>query len=259
MEALKASLARRQARGRAEVEGVVKLLAGTSGYAFKEWKGSFYPNDLHDDAMLGHYASAVSHGRDQQHLLSAAEGERAHDWAAQVPERFTFAIKASQRITHHAGSSPNALDSLDFLLKNTRRLGPARPDALPAAAEPEAGHSDRLRAISRRCCQPTGSSRSSSGTRAGSTTRCTTRCAQKTSRCASSSSRTSRRPSWRRRSWGYLRLHRFDYDDAALARTGRRRSRRNRGATPTSSSSTTRGKAAATRRGRVPQGVLGPA
>ncbi|MDB4870994.1 MAG: hypothetical protein JWL97_1998, partial [Gemmatimonadales bacterium] len=35
----------------------MKLLAGTSGYAFKEWKGAFYPKELKDDGMLGYYAS----------------------------------------------------------------------------------------------------------------------------------------------------------------------------------------------------------
>ena len=34
----------------------MKLLAGTSGYSFKEWKGNFYPADLKDDGMLGYYA-----------------------------------------------------------------------------------------------------------------------------------------------------------------------------------------------------------
>jgi uncharacterized protein YecE (DUF72 family) len=35
----------------------VKLLAGTSGYSFKEWKGSFYPADLKSDQLLGFYAT----------------------------------------------------------------------------------------------------------------------------------------------------------------------------------------------------------
>ena len=34
----------------------MNLLAGTSGFAFKEWKGPFYPADLKDDGMLGFYA-----------------------------------------------------------------------------------------------------------------------------------------------------------------------------------------------------------
>ena len=47
MEALKASLAatpkREAEKASRRSEGVVKLRAGTSGFAFKEWKGSFYP------------------------------------------------------------------------------------------------------------------------------------------------------------------------------------------------------------------------
>jgi uncharacterized protein YecE (DUF72 family) len=35
----------------------LKLLAGTSGYSFKEWKGTFYPADLKADGMLSFYAT----------------------------------------------------------------------------------------------------------------------------------------------------------------------------------------------------------
>ena len=31
-----------------------KLFTGTSGFAYKEWKGSFYPEDLSDSKMLPH-------------------------------------------------------------------------------------------------------------------------------------------------------------------------------------------------------------
>jgi uncharacterized protein YecE (DUF72 family) len=30
----------------------MKLLAGASGYSFKEWKGNFYPDNIKPDAML---------------------------------------------------------------------------------------------------------------------------------------------------------------------------------------------------------------
>jgi uncharacterized protein YecE (DUF72 family) len=36
---------------------LTRLLAGTSGYAFKEWKGTFYPEDIKPDGMLGFYAT----------------------------------------------------------------------------------------------------------------------------------------------------------------------------------------------------------
>jgi uncharacterized protein YecE (DUF72 family) len=36
-----------------------KLWAGASGYAFKEWKGSFYPEKIQPEAMLGWYAERL--------------------------------------------------------------------------------------------------------------------------------------------------------------------------------------------------------
>ena len=33
----------------------MKLYVGTSGYAYKEWKGSFYPHELPAKRMLHYY------------------------------------------------------------------------------------------------------------------------------------------------------------------------------------------------------------
>ena len=35
------------------------VLAGASGYAYKLWKGSFYPEDLPDSEMLPYYAERL--------------------------------------------------------------------------------------------------------------------------------------------------------------------------------------------------------
>ena len=116
----------------------MKLLAGTSGYAFKEWKGAFYPEDLKDDGMLGFYASKFPTVEINNTFYRLPKENVLQDWAAQVPRRFTFALKASQRITHHARLKEESADTVDFLLKNTavaRR--PARPDFVPAAAQSE--------------------------------------------------------------------------------------------------------------------------
>ena len=114
MEALKASLAgeaEQEREGRIEAQGVMKLLAGTSGYAFKEWKGTFYPEDLKDDGMLGFYASKFPTVEINNTFYRLPKENVLQEWAAQVPETFTFAIKASQRITHYArlkAESPSA-------------------------------------------------------------------------------------------------------------------------------------------------------
>jgi uncharacterized protein YecE (DUF72 family) len=101
----------------------MRLLAGTSGYAFKEWKGAFYPDDLKDDAWLGYYASKFPAVEINNTFYRLPKESVLRDWAAQVPEQFTFSIKASQRITHHARLKPECADTLDFLLRNTSVLG----------------------------------------------------------------------------------------------------------------------------------------
>ncbi|HKS04872.1 MAG TPA: DUF72 domain-containing protein [Gemmatimonadaceae bacterium] len=101
----------------------MKLLAGTSGYAFKEWKGTFYPEDLKADAMLGFYAGKFPTVEINNTFYRLPKENVLLDWASQVPESFTFALKASQRITHHARIKPEAQSALEFLLKNTAALG----------------------------------------------------------------------------------------------------------------------------------------
>jgi len=101
----------------------VKVLAGTSGYAFKEWKGNFYPQELKDDGMLGYYASKFPAVEINNTFYRLPRENVLRDWAAQVPETFTFALKASQRITHFARLKEESSTLVDFLLKNTATLG----------------------------------------------------------------------------------------------------------------------------------------
>jgi uncharacterized protein YecE (DUF72 family) len=101
----------------------VKLLAGTSGYAFKEWKGAFYPADLKEDGWLGYYASRFPTVEINNTFYRLPKQSVLEEWASQVPEEFTFAIKASQRITHHARLKQDAADLVDYLLRTTGSLG----------------------------------------------------------------------------------------------------------------------------------------
>lgn len=101
----------------------MRLLAGTSGYAFKEWKGNFYPTELKDDGFLGYYATKFPTVEINNTFYRLPKENVLMEWAAQVPQNFTFALKASQRITHHARLKEEAADTVDFLLRNTAKLG----------------------------------------------------------------------------------------------------------------------------------------
>ena len=101
----------------------MNVLVGTSGFAFKEWKGPFYPEGLKDDAMLGFYSGRYPSVEINNTFYRLPKEHVLQDWAAQVPHGFTFAIKASQRITHFARLKPEAASALEFLLRNTATLG----------------------------------------------------------------------------------------------------------------------------------------
>lgn len=99
------------------------LRVGTSGFAFKEWKGVFYPEGLPDDEQLGYYASQFPTVEINNTFYRLPKEHVLADWASQVPSDFTFALKASQRITHFGRLKPESKSALDFLLANTAALG----------------------------------------------------------------------------------------------------------------------------------------
>ena len=101
----------------------MNVRVGTSGFAFKEWKGPFYPKDLKDDAMLEYYSGCYPTVEINNTFYRLPKEHVLQDWASQVPDGFTFAIKASQRITHFARLKPEAASALEFLLRNTVTLG----------------------------------------------------------------------------------------------------------------------------------------
>ena len=78
----------------------MRVLTGTSGYSYKEWKGLFYPEDLPADGMLRYYAEKLSAVEINNTFYRMPRAEVLSRWAEQVPDRFRFALKASQQITH---------------------------------------------------------------------------------------------------------------------------------------------------------------
>ena len=78
----------------------MRVLAGTSGFSYKEWQGPFYPEKLSSKAMLGFYAERLPIVEINNTFYRLPTVEMLAGWRAQVPEEFRFAIKAPRRITH---------------------------------------------------------------------------------------------------------------------------------------------------------------
>jgi uncharacterized protein YecE (DUF72 family) len=76
------------------------ILVGTSGWSYKEWKGSLYPAELSADDMLRHYATRFPTVEINNSFYRIPKEKVLLEWAEQVPAEFRFVLKASRRITH---------------------------------------------------------------------------------------------------------------------------------------------------------------
>ena len=100
----------------------MRVRVGTSGFSYKEWKGSFYPEDLPAAEMLRFYASRLPAVEINNTFYRMPRAEMLAQWAEQVPDGFRFALKAPQRITHHRRLK-DASDSVDFFFQVASTLG----------------------------------------------------------------------------------------------------------------------------------------
>lgn len=107
----------------------MKVLSGTSGWSFKEWKGGFYPKGLPDDQMLPSYASRLSTVEVNNTFYRMPKEKVLLEWAEAVPEGFKFSVKASQRITHHARLR-DVGENLQYFLRVCSSLGEKRGPSL---------------------------------------------------------------------------------------------------------------------------------
>ncbi len=100
----------------------MELRVGTSGFAFKEWKGSFYPEVIAADAMLTFYSSRLPTVEINNTFYRLPKASVVEAWASQVPAGFRFALKASRRITHFKRLK-DAGGETDYLLRTSAGLG----------------------------------------------------------------------------------------------------------------------------------------
>ena len=100
----------------------MRIRVGTSGWSYKEWKGSFYPSDLSSDGMLAYYATRLPTVEINNSFYRIPREKVLMDWAAQVPPEFRFILKASRRITH-INRLANQDDSLEYFMRTVNVLG----------------------------------------------------------------------------------------------------------------------------------------
>ncbi len=73
--------------------------------------------------MLAYYASNFPTVEINNTFYQLPKEKTLLDWAAKVPEQFSFAVKASQRITHFQRLKPESAEVAQYLVKTLDVLG----------------------------------------------------------------------------------------------------------------------------------------
>ena len=76
------------------------LYAGTSGFAYPNWKPQFYPAKMPAKDFLGHYAGRLNCVEINYTFRRLPAAATLASWVEATPAGFLFAVKANMRITH---------------------------------------------------------------------------------------------------------------------------------------------------------------
>jgi uncharacterized protein YecE (DUF72 family) len=197
----------------------MEILVGTSGYAYKEWRGSFYPGKLKEKDMLRYYAERLPTVEINNTFYRLPGRETLLRWADEVPPGFVFVLKASQRITHRQRLSPESKETVDYLFDVAsalgEKLGPVLFQTPPFLRKDAARLRDFLSLV------PPGrpvAFEFRHETWRDEEVRDVLRSRNAALVCADTEeSGEEGAPILPTADWGYLRLRRCDYDDAGLA------------------------------------------
>src|ERR1700688_4444524 len=79
---------------------MARLFAGTSGFAYPQWKPQFYPAKLPAAKFLEHYAQRLNSVEINYTFRHTPAPKTLENWVAATQPGFVFALKAHMRITH---------------------------------------------------------------------------------------------------------------------------------------------------------------
>lgn len=100
----------------------MRVRTGTSGFSYPAWEGHFYPPGTKRPDMLSFYAGKLGAVEINNTFYRMPKADLLERWRDSVPESFRFVLKASRRITHHQRLK-DADDSVEYLFNTAKVLG----------------------------------------------------------------------------------------------------------------------------------------
>ena len=100
----------------------MNIWIGTSGFQYAEWKGNFYPEALPAAKMLPFYAERLTTTEINYTFHRIPSPKTIDNWNTLTPEKFRFALKAPQKVTHFA-KLRDCTDTLRYFHQTVSALG----------------------------------------------------------------------------------------------------------------------------------------
>ena len=82
------------------IENPTKILIGTSGWTYDDWKGLFYPEKMPRNKWLEYYAGQFPTVEVNSTFYHPFTDQTYQNWSKRVPPDFKFVLKAPRLITH---------------------------------------------------------------------------------------------------------------------------------------------------------------
>jgi uncharacterized protein YecE (DUF72 family) len=101
----------------------MRVSAGTSGFSYKEWQGSFYPEKLPASRMLGFYTERLPTVELNNTFYRMPPDSLIQGWESKSPEHFRFVLKAPRSMTH-SRKLVDCAEPLARFVQVASRLGP---------------------------------------------------------------------------------------------------------------------------------------
>lgn len=99
-----------------------KIYIGTSGWSYKHWAGTFYPEDIKADKQFAYYQDYFDTVELNNSFCHLPDRTTFRKWKEATPENFIFSVKGSRYISHMKKLS-DAREPLRAFLHNARGLG----------------------------------------------------------------------------------------------------------------------------------------
>jgi uncharacterized protein YecE (DUF72 family) len=96
---------------------------GTSGFAYREWAGTVYPEGLMPPEMLAVYSRKLTTVEVASHPARMPSAQVLAQWAAAVPPGFQFALKVPHQIGRDLRMPRAAVRGLEAFLDAAEELG----------------------------------------------------------------------------------------------------------------------------------------